>query len=130
MVLVGVIPVLVVGVLVPLGLIAGFLALDETSAIDAVTHGELFLAGGNAAVTGCVALVATRHDNLLWATIAAFGVLLAIVLPCYGFWAFLTVQEMQDNDYSESLAVIGGGGFALVAVSVAMAFVRLTYRSS
>jgi uncharacterized membrane protein YidH (DUF202 family) len=129
MMLVGVIPVVLVGVVLPLGLIAGFLALDEGSPMEAVTHGELFLTAGNAAVTGCVALVSARHDRLINATIASFVVLLGIVLPCYGAWAFLAVQELQDRAYSEALAVIGGAGMTIAAVSVALVFVRLTCRS-
>lgn len=127
MVLQGAIPIVVVGVLVPVGLVALFLALDAAPLARAVEHGELFLAAANSAFTGCVSLVAARRDKVLNATIASFVVLLMIVLPCYAAWAFLTVEELQGRQYSHALAVVGGGGMTIAAVIVALSFVALTY---
>jgi hypothetical protein len=128
MMLQGVIPIVLVGVLLPVGLIACFLALENGSVRGAVEHGELFLAAGNSAFTGCVVLVASRTDQVLNATIASLVVLVLIVLPAYACWGLLTVQELLDKHYSTSLATVGGGSFAVLAIVVALVFVWLSHR--
>jgi FlaA1/EpsC-like NDP-sugar epimerase len=130
MLLVGVIPIVIVGVLLPVGLIAAGLALSDGSAFDAIKHGELFLAAANAALAGCVALGAARTDRLALAVILAFLALLVIVIPSYVLWAILTVKELRNESYSESIAVVGGGGMTLAAIVVALGFVRLTCPST
>jgi hypothetical protein len=127
MMLHGVIPVLLVGLLLPLGLVGLFLAADNGEAGAAIKHGELFLAAGNAAFTGCVVLVSSRLDQLLNAVIASLVVLVLIVVPAYGCWSFLTAQQLLQKPGSENLAIVGGGCFALVAIAVALVFVRLSY---
>lgn len=124
----GVIPIVLVGIVLPIGLIACFLGLEESPLQGAVKHGELFLAAGNAAFTGCVVLVAARSDIIINAVIASFVVLITIVVPGYACWALLTVQGLLAKPYSESLAIFGGGFFVVIASVVALTFVKLAYR--
>jgi hypothetical protein len=128
MLLQGVLPVMLVSVLLPIGLICFFLALRAMPISDAFSHGELFLAGGNAAFAGCIVLVAARPDEALNAAIAAIFSLVLLVLPCYGIWAFISVGLLDGDAYVKSLVEVGGGAWATAGVIVSMAFVRYAYR--
>jgi hypothetical protein len=123
-------PVVIVGVALPIVLVMGFLIGAGGSAGEAVNHGELFLAGGNAVVSGCVVLLSSRYDRLMDATIASLIVILILVVPAYAFWAYLTTEALQKNHYNEHIASQGGGVAALVGCIVAFVFVRLSYRST
>jgi hypothetical protein len=123
MMLRGVIPILLVGVLLPLGLILGFLVLREAPLRGAVENGELFLAAANTAFAGCVVLVSSRTDKLLSSMITSFVTVAFIVVPCYAFWAGLTVQEVTHGRFSSAFAIVGGGSYAVVAILVALVFV-------
>jgi hypothetical protein len=123
MMLRGVIPILLVSVLLPVGLITGFLVLREAPLRGAVEHGELFLAAANAAFAGCVVLVSSRTDKLLSSMITSFVTVVFIVVPCYAFWAGLTVQEVTHGRFSSDFAIVGGGSYAVVAILVALVFV-------
>jgi hypothetical protein len=129
MILQGVIPIVLVGIFLPLGLTAFMLALEKAPIGDALEHGELFLAAGNTAFTGCIVLVTSRTDRALNATIAALAIHIAIILPAYACWAFLTVHALLDMDYSKELALVGGGIYAGLGAIVALILVRISYRS-
>jgi hypothetical protein len=126
----GVIPVVVVGVMLPIGFVGFFLAIWEAPISDAVGHGELFLSAANASFIGCLVLIVSRTDSLVNVLIASFFALLLIMLPAFGLWAALTVQSLLDKEYSEQLAILGGGAYALIATVVALVFVWLSYRPS
>jgi hypothetical protein len=127
MLLHGGIPIVIVGIVLPLGLIAFFLAMQNEPIKGAVEHGELFLSAANAGFTGCLVLLVSRADESVNALIAALVALLLIMLPAFTCWAFLTAQGILDKDYSEQFAIIGGGSYALLATVVALVFVRLSY---
>lgn len=127
MLLQGVLPIVLGGVILPIGLIAFFLAINHSPVTGAVDHGELFLAASNAGFIGCVTLVASRTDRAVNAMIASMFVLFGIVVPGYACWALLTVEGLLNNNYSEFLAVAVGGGLALTAMVVSLVFVRLPY---
>jgi hypothetical protein len=128
MMLHGVIPIVLVALVLPIGLVAGVLALEGGGVKGALDHGELFLAAGNAAFTGCLVLASARLDQPVNALIAATVVFIVLVLPAYGFWGVLTALDVLDKTYSRYLAIIGGGIFAGVAMVVSLCFVRLSYR--
>jgi len=128
MMLQGVIPVILVGIVLPIGLIALALAIEDAPIRGAVDHGALFLAAGNAGFIGCVSLIASRVDRAVNAMIASIVVLVLIVVPAYACWAILTVRSLLEMEYSEFLAVGVGGAFAVLAIVVALVFVRLSYR--
>ena len=128
MLLQGVLPVMLVAVLLPIGMICFFLALRAMPISDAFAHGELFLAGGNAAFAGCIVLVAARPDEAVNAAIAAIFSLVLLVLPCYGIWAFISVGLLAGDTYVSSLVEVGGGAWAVAGITVSMAFVRYAYR--
>lgn len=126
----GVFAAVVVGALLPIGLSALFLAIRAAPITDAVQYGELYLSGGNAAVVGCVCLMAARPDKAINAAIAALFVVTVIVGPCYACAAYFSVQAIIHQTVSRSVAVVGGASAAAVGVFVALAFVWLgVYRT-
>lgn len=124
-VLQGIFAGVVIGACLPIGLAVTFLAFREAPAADAVQHGELYLSGGNAAVVGCVCLVAARLDEAANAAIAALFAVTVVVGPCYAFAAYCSVQEVVHETVSRNVAVAGGAVAAAVGVGVALAFVWL-----
>lgn len=123
----GLLPIVVVGTLLPLGLVAMLLSLKEASPSDAVSHGELYLAGGNAAFMGCVSLTASRHDKGLNAAICALFTVVVVVLPCYAAWAYMSVQTITNDTFSRSIAVDGGYVVAGLGTLIAIIFVLFSY---
>lgn len=130
MLLQGVLPIVLVALVLPLGLTACFLAVKGAPVEDAMRHGELFLAGGNAAFTGCVVLLAARPDKALNAAIASLFSLVLLVVPCYGIWAFISVQALTKQSYAPEWAQTGGTVWALAGVASSMLFVRHAYRTT
>lgn len=128
MMLQGVIPIVLVGIALPIGLIALVLAIENAPVGGAFDHGALFLAAGNAAFIGCVSLIAARSDRPINAMIASMVVLVSIVVPAYACWAVLTVRSLLEMEYSQFLAVGVGGAYAALSAIVALVFVWLSYR--
>lgn len=128
MVLHGVIPIILVGAVLPIGLTAAFLAMQQEPLIGAIEHGELFLSAGNAGFVGCLVLLGSRTDAAVSVALASMCALILIMVPAFCFWAFLTVQSSLDKDYSEQFAIIVGGAYAVLASAVALVFVWLSYR--
>lgn len=124
----GVVAILLVGLLLPIGLIAGMLALRDSPVRGAIEHGELFLIAANVAVAGSLLLVTSRTDHLLWMVIVALLVLLAVVLPCYVFWATATVQVLLGQEYSSHFAIVVGGVYAVLAILLALTFAWVSYQ--
>jgi hypothetical protein len=121
----GVFAAVVVGACLPTGLTLLFLASRSSSLIHAVEHGELYMAGGNAAVVGCVCLMAARPDRAANAAIASLFVVTLLVGPCYACVAYFAVQGVEHESVSHSVAVGGGAAAAGAGILVALAFVWL-----
>jgi len=124
----GVLPIVLIAVCLPLGLVVLFLAATAAPLRLAVSHGELFLAGGNASFAGCIVLLAARPDRALNAAIASLFALVLLVVPCYGLWAYISVDTLTKKSYATSVAEVGGAAWAVAGVVVSMAFVRYAYR--
>jgi hypothetical protein len=119
----GVFAGVVVGACLPVGLVVFFLAIRAAPLAEAVHHGELFLSGGNAAVVGCVCLMAARPEKAVNSAIAALFVMTLIVGPCYAGAAYFSVENTVHQSASRDLAVAGGAVAATVGVCVALGFV-------
>lgn len=118
-------PILIVGVVLPVGLVAIFLALSEAAIGEAVSHGELWLGAGNAGLIGCLSLIASRHDAGLNAAITTLYTMAIVVIPCYAFWAGFSVRVIEGEAYSKVLAAEGGAIAAGAAVMFGVALVML-----
>jgi len=119
----GVFSAVIVGIALPVGLTAAFLLAQDESAGDAIRHGELFFAGGNAGMVGCISLMAARQAQGLNAAIVGLMASVAFVGPCYAFAAYFSAQAISHHEFSEHAATIGGAvvtvigaAFALIAV--------------
>lgn len=117
-----VLPILLMGVVLPIGLVALLLEIEGAPISDAVDRGELFLAGGNAAFTGCLVLISARPDKAVFASICTSFASIGVVLPCYAAWALITTAGARHADYSVDAAVKWGlaaavAGLLLDAVS-------------
>lgn len=128
MMLQGVIPIVLVGIALPIGLVALVLAIENAPVAGAFDQGVLFLTAGNAGFIGCASLIASRSDRPVNAMIASMVVLVSIVVPAYACWAVLTVRNLLGMEYSHFLAVGVGGVYAVLSAIVALVFVRLSYR--
>jgi hypothetical protein len=128
MLLQGVIPIVLVGFVLPIGLIGLALALEEAPVSGAIDHGELFLSAANAGFIGCIALVASRTDEAINAMIAAIVVLVLVILPGYVGWALISVQGVLGRQYSNLWPIAMGGSWALIGTAVGLTLVRLSYR--
>lgn len=126
MMLHGIIPIVLVGYILPVGLIAGFLAMRQAPLVGAIEHGELFLVAANTAFAGSVVLVSSRPDRLLTSVIVTFVTVVFIVVPGYAFWAGLTTQALTHESFSPDFAIVGGGGYAVAAILVALVFIRFS----
>jgi|GEM_PF-2997981 len=124
-----VIPIALIGIVLPIGLPALILGLDGTPLEDAINHGELFLAAGNMSFTGCVVLVAMRPDRALTVSIFNSLVFGGVVMPSYLGWVHIATSVTREAEYSTDAAVRWGLvalAAALLATSVltAYAFIR------
>lgn len=128
MILQGLIPIVLVGFFLPIGLVAAALAIENAPIFNAVDHGELFLAGANAGFIGSLTLVISRTDQTVNSMITAFLVLIVIIFPGYFAWALLSVQALLGREYSDVWPMEVGGTWAIVGVVVGMALVKLSYR--
>lgn len=120
-----VLPILVFGIVLPIGLVALLLWLDGKSVSDAVNGSELFLAGGNSAFTGSLVLLGARPDKAIGATISCVFVSALVVLPCYLAWAYISTAQVRHADYSAHKAI--QGGLIATAVGLLLASVLVWY---
>ena len=121
----GVLPIVVAGLVLPIGLVALFLAATGDSASPAVSRGELFLAGGTAGFIGALVFATARQTA--GRSVAVFTVLVLWVLPTYALWAFMAVREIQGH--ANPTAVVETAGFVCSSVGVltGLALVVLAY---
>jgi len=126
----GALPILIIGAVLPLGLIALFRATLGSSLAGTIEHGELYLAGGNAAFTGCLVFASSRTDIPTTVVASVLPALALLTLPCYALWALLTVLTMRGTDYSSSIATAGGAYAASLCVLVGLVFVYFSHRPS
>jgi hypothetical protein len=119
----GVFAAVVVGACLPIGLVAFFLAIRAAPLAEAVRYGELYLSGGNAAVVGCVCLMAARPEKAVNSAIAALFAVTLIVGPCYAGAAYFSVQGVIHQSASRGVAVAGGAVAAIVGICIALGFV-------
>jgi hypothetical protein len=129
MMLHAVLPIVMVGVVLPVGLVALFLAIDGAPVSGAVDRGELFLAGANAAFTGCLVLVASRPDKALNASILSLMASVFVVLPGYAAWAYVSVASHRDLAYSVDLVINGGLVAAVAGIVASLALVGYAFLS-
>jgi hypothetical protein len=129
MMLHAIIPIVLVGVVLPVGLVALFLAIDDQPISGAIDRGELFLAGGNAAFTGCLVLVAARPDRAVTASIVSLITSMFVVLPCYAAWAYVSVASHQDADYSVEMVIDWSVAAAIVGVTLALGLAAYAFLS-
>ena len=127
MLLLGVFPVILIGIGLPVGLVALLLMLKGAPVSQAVDQGELFLSGGNAAVTGCVVLVAARPERAVNAAISSLFILVLVVLPSYAAWAYIVVENPSTLERTMDIVLKGGLGMAVVGVALALTLVRIAY---
>jgi hypothetical protein len=124
-----VLPIFLIGIALPIGLVALVLWLDGASASEAIDHGELFIAGGNAAFTGCLVLVSARPDKALGASIVSMFVCTVVVIPCYVAWALISTADSRAAEVSADKAMQGGWIAAAAGLLFAVVMVVYAYFS-
>lgn len=123
----GVLAIVVLGALLPVGLTMEFFILAGADTGRAVQHGELFLAAGSSVFLGCIVLVTSRTDRAPAVGLVSFFALAAFVIPCYGAWAVLNVRtELQDSVANPS-AYAWGIPVLAAALVVALTFVWYSF---
>lgn len=125
----GVLAIVVIGAVLPVGLVAQFLVFAGQPASGAVEHGELYLAAGNAVFLGCVLLATSDAHNGAGATIASLFALATFVLPCYGAWAFINVRVEMDERVAGAASYAWGLPVLAVSLLVALSFVWCSFTS-
>ncbi|MBK5220040.1 MAG: hypothetical protein JJE35_09690 [Thermoleophilia bacterium] len=124
-----VLPILLIGIILPIGLVVLLLWIDGSELSEAVDRGELFLAGGNAAFTGCLILLAARPDKAVGASISSMVVVIMVVLPCYVAWAHISTASARHAEYATSSALEGGVVAAAVGILLAAVLVLVAFFS-
>jgi hypothetical protein len=115
-------PVIVIGIAAPIGLIAAGLALDNFSLKTALDNGELWLVGGNSLATSACLLMALRRDRIE----AGISALLAGGLFYY-CWATVSTQTIEHRPVDLRLAVDGGWIALGLGVVVSLVFTLLAW---
>lgn len=121
----GVLPIIVAGLVLPIGLVALFLAATGDSPSPAVSRGELFLAGGTAGFIGALVFATARQST--GRSVAVFTVLVLWVLPTYALWAFMAVREIQGHENPTAVVETGGFVCSTFGVCTGLALVVLAY---
>lgn len=116
-------PVAVIGVALPMLLVALLLLAGDQDASGAFTHGELFVGAANASVTGATVLLVARYDEPASALVGAMLIILLISLPSYAISAYMTTQALLDKPYSHDFATRGGAVATAVALAASLACV-------
>lgn len=126
----GALPILIIGVLLPLGLIGLFRAAFGSPIVGTIEHGELYLSGGNAAFTGCLVFASSRIDIPAKVAMTVLPTLILLTLPCYALWALLSVLTSRGQKYSLAIATTGGAYAAGVCIVVGLIFVYFSHRAA
>jgi hypothetical protein len=124
----GALAILLVGVVLPIGLILIFLTIRGNSPVEAVRHGELLLAGGNAVFMGCICLVSSRTDNAMAVGTVSLMAMGGLVVPSYAAWAYVSVATLAHDHYSRAAVLVISVVMFVMCVNVAWFLVRLAYR--
>jgi hypothetical protein len=115
-----VLPICLIGIVLPLGLPALVLGISEVSLSRAVDHGELYLVGANTAFASCLVLASNRTDRAMRVFILAVVAGTMVVGPCYLAWALITTASARSAHYSNYVTIhwglIGAGCGLIVAV--------------
>lgn len=113
-------PILVIEMLLPFGLVAGFLAASGGAIHGTLEHGELFLAAGNATVTGGMVLATARIGPGANGAIQAISAMSVLAVPSYSFWALLASGIVASRVQSRPFA--GWGGLVAIVLSLGVSF--------
>ena len=116
-------PVLVVGIVVPLALTSAGLAFDNAGARGALSGGVLWLSGGNAIATSTCLFLAFRRDRIE-AGISALG-LAAFFYYC---WGLAAVRVMEKRPVNHELANQGGWIALVVGIVLSLILTLLAWR--
>jgi fumarate reductase subunit D len=119
----GVFAILVIGVLLPLGLLALFLMVNGASLSSAVDRGELYLAGGTASFAASVGFVAARQHQPFGSLLSLLFVVAFVVLPCYALAALCNVHATIDEPLADKWVIGLGAIYGGIGVLVALALV-------
>lgn len=127
MALQAVLPIWLIGIVLPLGLPALVLGLSEVPLSQAVDHGELYLVGGNTAFASLLVLAWARIDQAVRVFILSALVGTTIVGPCYLIWALIATAGARSAHYSSYVTihwglVAAGCGLLVWIVVVAYSF--------
>lgn len=120
-----VLPILFIGIVLPLGLTALVLGLDQIPLSKAVDHGELYLVGGNAAFTSCLVLISNRPDQAINTFIVSAVINFTVVFPCYLAWVLLATSTARETHYSTDVTI--DWGFVAAIAGLLTAVVLVTY---
>jgi hypothetical protein len=118
--------IVLVGVVVPTGFAAIFLAAGNGSAMDAFDHGELFLAAGNCVVASSAIFISSGVADGVSTAIASLCALLVVAAPSYALWAYISTQATLRNPYNSNFASSGGWIAAIIALIVSTEFVMVS----
>lgn len=118
-----VLPILLIGIFLPLGLTILVLGLDQIPLSHAFNHGELYLVGGNAAFTSCLILISNRPDQAVNTFIVSAVINWTVVVPCYLAWALLATSTARAAHYSTNVAIDWGVIAAITGLLTAVVLV-------
>lgn len=116
-------PILLIGILLPLGLTVLVLGVDQVSLSHAFDHGELYLVGANAAFTSCLVLISNRPDQAINTFIISSFISSTVVFPSYFVWALLSTAPARAAQYSTNLKVTWGIVAAVAGLVTALGLV-------
>lgn len=111
----GIVQVLLLGVCLPVGAVAFLLALKGEAIRQAVDHGELLLGAGNAALIGAFSFLGGRAANQM-ETVGVLVFIATVGILSYAGWAYVTVETVTGETYSEGAVVAAGLAMAFLAV--------------
>ncbi len=124
----GVLPVIVLGVLLPVGAVAFCLALKGAPVRQSVEHGELLLGAGNAAMVGSFTYLASRPSDSVIGTAGALCYLIfGGVFPYLG-WASIAVDVITDAKYSHAATEQWGAAAVIATAAMSLYCVSKTFR--
>ncbi len=112
-----------IGVAVPIGITVLFYVGLGAGGAEAVTHGELFLAAGNAVVASACVLLASGREQMLWPAIACLVVFIMIAVPGYALWALFATRSTLGETYNQNTAVDVGWVWVASGLAASIGFV-------
>jgi hypothetical protein len=117
----GLLVIVVIGALLPVGIFIEYLALADQPTKLAVEHGELFLAAGSAVLLGCIALLTSRFDPRV--VIASLFAVATFVVPCYVAWAEICGRAAMHEKVAQPSSYAWGVPVLVLGAVVALTFV-------